>query len=193
MVLCSGDVKNLGKSSCTRSRVLVASPTWTQVLVLKSHLCGTFNFYLVEYLSHIRTGVKVLKQQVISLLYIAGTLMINSQKDLYVLSTNYWFKHWTGIAQAIEHLPAWCHTGRQQRYDKPSFWAPQMPTHRYIEAYDLAAMLATKRSASVALEVNLWKVIKYIKGYPKKQKTIYLRPRWLACLLWFFLQMRGMK
>ena len=41
------------------------------------------------------------------------------------------------------------------KYDRSRFRAPQMPACRYMEENSSAAMLATKRSAGVAPEVNL--------------------------------------
>ena len=59
------------------------------------------------------------------------------------------------IVQSIERHPALSHTVRQWQHDRSLFHAPPMPAHRYVEENSQAAMLATKRSAGVAPEVNL--------------------------------------
>ena len=69
--------------------------------------------------------------------------------------------HRVGIAQSVEHLPAWSHTVRQQRHKISQFQAPPMPARRYVGENGSATMLAVKRSAGVTPEVNLRKYVIY--------------------------------
>ena len=52
-------------------------------------------------------------------------------------------------------MSAWSHTVGQRRHDRSWFQAPPMPARRYVEEKGLAAILAAKRLAGVAPEVNL--------------------------------------
>ena len=50
---------------------------------------------------------------------------------------------------------------RQLWHDRSQFPAPTMPAHKYMEENDFAVILATKRSAGVALETNLKEHVTY--------------------------------
>ena len=52
---------------------------------------------------------------------------------------------------SVGRVSAWSHT---VRHNRSQFRAPPMPAHSYVEENSSAAMVATKRSAGVAPEVN---------------------------------------
>ena len=56
---------------------------------------------------------------------------------------------------SVGRASALSHAVRQWWHDRSWFWAPVMPASRYVLQNGSAAMLATKRLAGIALEVNL--------------------------------------
>ena len=79
-----------------------------------------------------------------------------------------------GIGQS-EYLPAWCHTVSggmiDSGFEPPPPLPRPLPAHRYVAENDLAAMLATKRSAGVKPEVNLRECIKHIAHMPSMNEA----------------------
>ena len=75
---------------------------------------------------------------------------------------------------SVDRMSAWSHT--EQWHNRSQFWATPMPTHRYVGVKGSAAVLAGKRSAGVAPEVNLGKCI--VHNINLHQVQIRQNPLW---------------